>query len=295
MTRHTQPIAGRPGSALAIAIMVVTAIALSTAAGALPPDTPSISQKSSLDMPQLLDDVGFDQRLGESIPMDLTFLDETGQAVRLGDLFGERPVLLVPVYFDCPMLCTMILNGFASALMPLKFTPGEEFEIVVVSFNPREKPEKAAAAKERTLHRYNQPETAPAWHFLTGDEEQITRFTDSIGFRYQWDEASQQYAHTAGIVLATADGTIARYFFGIEYAPRDLRLGLIEAADNKIGTIVDQALLYCFKYDPESGKYSAVVLNIIRLGGIAVAVALILFITIMLRRDKARQLNPGRA
>jgi len=269
-------------------------LAFSTMAGALPPTIPAAPQKSSIELPQLLDKVGFDQRIGETVPQDLVFRDETGEPVRLGDLFGERPVLLIPVYYDCPMLCTMILNGFASALMPLSFTPGEEFDIVVISFNPRETPEKAAAAKARTLRRYGKPETAPAWHFLTGDEDQIEQFTDAIGFRYQWDEASQQYAHTAGIVLATPDGTIARYYFGIEYASRDLRLGLIEAADNKIGTVVDQALLYCFKYDPSTGKYSAVVLNIIRLGGILVLVVLTLFITLMLRRDKARQLHPGR-
>jgi len=270
-------------------------LAFSTMAGALPPTTPAAPEKSSLEIPQLLEDVGFDQRLGEPVALDLMFRDETGEPVRLGDLFGDRPVLLIPVYYDCPMLCTMILNGFASSLMPLSFTPGEEFEVVVVSFNPRETPAKAAAAKERTVRRYGHPETAPSWHFLTGDEAEIARFTESIGFRYEWDAASQQYAHTAGIVLATADGTIARYFFGIEYAPRDLRLGLIEAADNKIGTVVDKALLYCFKYDPASGKYSAVVLNIIRLGGIVVIVILTLFITLMLRRDKSRQLHPGRA
>jgi protein SCO1/2 len=246
-------------------------------------------------MPGLLAEVGFDQRLGESVPLDLTFRDERGGEVRLGDFFGTRPVVLLPVYYDCPMLCTMILNGFASGLMPLDFDPGEQFEVVVVSFNPRETPEQAAATKERTLLRYGRPETAAGWHFLTGDEEQVRAFTDAIGFRYQWDEAGQQYAHAAGIVLATPDGVLSHYLLGIEFAPRDLRLGLVEAADGEIGSLVDQALLYCFQYDPAIGRYSAVTMNIIRLGGVATVVVLTLFITFMLRRDRKAQPHPGRA
>ncbi len=240
-------------------------------------------------LPGPLAEVGFDQRLGESIPLDLVFRDEQDREVRLGDYFGQRPVLLAPVYFDCPMLCTLVLNGMASALGVLSFDPGREFEILAVSFDARETPALAAQKKSVYLERYGRPDTAAGWHFLTGDEESIRRLTESIGFRFVFLPEQNQFAHASGIVALTPDGQIARYFFGVEYAPRDLRLGLVEAADGAIGSVVDQVLLYCFHYDPVIGKYSAAVMNLIRLGAAITVVVLGSFVLAHWRREKRRR------
>lgn len=243
---------------------------------------------SSQGLPGPLEEVGFDQHLGESIPLDLVFRDESDEVVRLGDFFGERPVVLALVYYECPMLCPMILNGLTSALKVVEFEPGAEFEVVVVSFDARETPAMAERAKVVSLERYGRPETEHGWHFLTGDDQSIERLTDRVGFRFTFLPDTGQFAHAAGIVALTPEGRIARYFYGVEYAPRDLRLGLIEAADNKIGSVVDQVLLYCYHYDPVTGSYSAVAMNIVRLGG-AVFVAIAGFLLLGLwRRERNR-------
>ena len=238
--------------------------------------------------PGPLAEVGFDQRLGEPVPLDAVFADERGERVTLGDYFGDRPVIMALVYYECPMLCTMVLNGLTSTLRVLEFDPGREFEVVVVSFDTREIPADASSTRATYLARYDRPGTEDGWHFLTGDEESVQRLTQSLGFRYVWDPESNQFAHAAGIVALTPEGQIARYFYGIEYAPRDVRLGLVEAADNQIGSLVDQVLLYCFHYDPVVGKYSAVIMNIVRIAGAATVLALGSFLLLQWRRERRR-------
>ena len=239
--------------------------------------------------PGPLQDVGFDQRLGESVPLDAVFVDERGEQITLGDYFGERPVIMALVYYECPMLCSMVLNGLTSTLSTLEFDPGEEFEVVIVSFDTRETPAEASSTRATYLSRYDRPGTEDGWHFLTGDVESVGRLTQSLGFRYVWIPESDQFAHAAGIVALTPEGQIARYFYGIEYAPRDVRLGLVEAADNQIGSLVDQVLLYCFHYDPVVGKYSAVAMNILRLAAAATVLALASFLIVHWRRDRRRR------
>jgi protein SCO1/2 len=235
----------------------------------------------------IIRDVGFDQRLGQPLPLDATFRDETGRTVRLGDYFGKRPVVLSLAYYECPMLCTLTLNGMASALDILKFDPGKDFEIVTVSFEPREQPELAAAKKRTYLNRYKRPGAAEAWHFLTGDPDSIKRVTQAVGFRYAWDPATRQYAHPTGIVVATPDGHISRYLYGVEYAPKDLRLALVESSQGRIGSPVDQLLLLCYHYDPINGKYGSVVIGTLRISGVLTVLALGGFVFTMLKRERA--------
>jgi protein SCO1/2 len=237
-------------------------------------------------LPPELEGVGFDQKLGAQVPLDLAFRDESGAQVRLGAYFGQRPVLLVLSYFECPMLCTLVLNGVTSALKAVPFAPGEDFEIVTVSFDPREKPELAAKKKANYVELYGKPGAGAAWHFLTGDEPAIQALTSAVGFRYRYDASSNQYAHAAGIMVLTPDGRISRYLFGIEYAPKDIRLALVEASTGKIGSFVDQVLLFCFHYDPESGTYGTAAINLIRAGGVVTLAALALFLIASWRRDR---------
>lgn len=241
-------------------------------------------------MPGPLKEVGFDQRLGAQVPLGLPFRDEAGRAVRLGDYFGSperqgRPVVLVLAYYDCPMLCGVVLGSLAASLKALTFDAGREFEVVVVSFDPSETPALAAAAKREALERYGRPATAAGWHFLTGGEAAIGPLARAVGFRYHYVPETREFAHAAGLVVLTPQGRIARYFYGVEYPPRDVRLGLVEAAGGKIGSVVDQVLLFCFHYDPAIGKYSAVVLNIVRLGGAATVLGLLLTVVLLRRRE----------
>ena len=235
-----------------------------------------------------LEGVGIDQRLDAQVPLDLAFRDEGGRAVHLRDFFGKRPVLLALVYYDCPMLCTQVLNGLTSAVNVLSFDAGREFDVVTVSFDPREKPADASAKKTAYLSRYKHPGAEAGWHFLTGDAPSIDALTAALGFRYRYDAERGVFAHASALFVLTPAGRISRLFFGIEYAPRDLRLGLIEAAGNRIGTPVDQVLLFCFHYDPKSGKYGAVVMNIVRLGGAVTVAALAASIWFFARREPAR-------
>ncbi len=236
--------------------------------------------------PPGLEGVGIDQRLDEQIPLDLAFRDEAGRSVRLGDFFGKRPVLLALVYYDCPMLCTQVLNGLVSAVNVLSFDAGREFDVVAVSFDPREKPADASAKKTAYLSRYKHPGAEAGWHFLTGDAPAIAALTKAAGFRYRYDAEKDQFAHASALFVLTPAGKISRLFFGIEYAPRDLRLGLIEAAGSRIGTPVDAVLLYCFHYDPKSGRYGAAIMNIVRLGGAATVLALALSIWLFSRKGR---------
>jgi protein SCO1/2 len=240
-------------------------------------------------LPPQLRDVGIDQRLNARVPLELGFRDESGAPVALRSYFGRRPVVLALVYYECPMLCTMVLNGLLKSLRAINLDAGRDFEVVTVSFDPSETHELAAAKKQSYVERYSRPTAAAGWHFLTGEEEAIRKLTQAVGFRYKYDPATNQFAHASAIMVLTPDGRLARYLYGIEYAPRDLRLALVEAAAGKIGTAVDQVLLYCFHYDPATGKYSLLIMNIIRAAGAATVVALGLFMLVMFRRDRRRK------
>ena len=239
-------------------------------------------------LPPQLRDVGIDQKLDAQVPLDLAFRDETGRAVRLGDYFGKRPVVLSLVYYDCPMLCTLVLNGMVRGLRAIPFEPGKDFEAVTVSFDPHETPALAAAKKRTYLDRYRRPGAEAGWHFLTGGEASIRPLTQAVGFRYTYDPEIKQFAHASGIMLLTPEGRVSRYFYGLEYSARDMRLGLVEASANKIGSPVDQVLLYCFHYDPVTGKYGMVIMNTVRMAGVATVLALGLFLGIMFRQEKRR-------
>ncbi len=249
------------------------------------------SQPASQVKPEELEGIGITQRLDQQIPLDLTFKDDTGKTVQLGEYFQSgRPVILNLVYYTCPMLCGEELAGEASALSILKFTPGKEYEIVSVSFNPDDTPEQAAAKKKIYVDRMNEhlePKTSGAsWHFLTGQEPEIERLAQAVGFHYRRDPKTGQYLHSTAIMIVTPHGKLAQYYYGVEYSPRDIRLGLIEASRNKIGNLVDKVELYCCRYDPNTGRYAAVITRVLRLAGAATLAVLGGFLFIMFRRDK---------
>ena len=239
-------------------------------------------------LPPQLQNVGFDQRLGEQTPLDAQFVDESGQTVRLGDYFHGKPVILVMAYYRCPMLCTLVLNGLVQGMLDMDFDIGKEFEVVTVSFDPRETPDLAAAKKATYITRYGRPGAAAGWHFLTGQEPSIRRLANAVGFRYQYDPTTDQYAHAAGIMILTPEGKIARYFYDVRYFGGDLRLGLVEASANRIGSPVDQVLLFCFHYDPSAGKYGVAVMNFVRLGGLLTMLGLGTFLIRQFRRERRR-------
>jgi protein SCO1/2 len=242
--------------------------------------------------PAILKEIGFDQRLGEKIPLGLAFKDETGKDVQLGDYFGKKPVVLSLVYYQCPMLCTLSLNGLAGALEVLSFVPGHEFEVLTVSFDPKEGPVLAAAKKKAYMARYKRAGANNGWHFLTGSQDSIDALTKAVGFRYAWDAETKQFAHPAGVVVLTPEGTISQYLFGVEYSPKDLRLALVDSARGKIGSVLDQALLLCYRYDPSRGRYSASILNLVRLGGLVTVLALGGFILTMATRRREKASSP---
>lgn len=224
----------------------------------------------SQSLPPNLSHVGLAQKLNAQVPLDLVFRDEFGQTIRLGDYFQHgKPVILSLVYYECPMLCTETLNGLSASLRILKLDLGKDYEVVTVSFNPKETPELALAKKRSYLQRYGRADSQNGWHFLVGDEKNVHALTDAVGFYYQWDPDSQQFAHAAGIMVLTPDGHIAQYYYGVDFSPKDLRLGLVEASKGHIGSLVDQVLLYCYHYDPRTGKYGAVVINVLKLAGAA--------------------------
>ncbi|MEK6629414.1 MAG: SCO family protein [Acidobacteriota bacterium] len=239
-------------------------------------------------MPEILGKIGIDQKLDAQVPLDLAFRDETGRAVKLADYFGSKPVVLTLVYYECPMLCTQVLNGAVGAFKTLNFTAGNQFDVVTVSFNPKETPAMAAAKKATYIARYGRPEAAAGWHFLTGEQPAIDALTKSVGFRYLFDQTTQQYVHASAIMVLTPQGRVSKYFYGIEFPPKDLRLGLVEASDGKIGGPVEQVLLYCFHYDPRTGKYSMIVMNVLRLAGIATVTLIGGFIVLMWSRDRRK-------
>ena len=237
-------------------------------------------------LPAPLREIGFDQNLDRLLPLDIPFTDEQGRTVRVGDYFGGRPVVLAFVYYDCPLLCMQVLNALASALDVLSLQPGKDFDVVTISFDPREKPPLAAAKKAAALQRYQRPGAAAAWHFLTGEQSAIERATRAAGFRYVWDERLKQFAHPTGIIVPTPEGHVARYLFGIEYGPRDLRFAIVDASAGRIGSPIDSFLLYCYHYDPMTGRYGLVIMRAIRLAGAATVLALGTFIVVMVRRER---------
>jgi protein SCO1 len=232
------------------------------------PTLSMIDHNLNAKLPAALQGVGIDQKLDQQVPLNLTFRDEAGRPLPLSTYFHGKPVLLALVYYRCPMLCTQILSGVISSLKAISFNPGRDFEVVSVSFDPKDTPETAAAKKENYLRSYRRPNTANGFHFLTGDETNIKALTDAVGFHYRYDPITQQFAHASGIMILTPDGRMSRYFYGVDFAPRDVRLGLVEASANKIGTPVDAALLFCFHYDPTTGKYGAFAINLLRAAGV---------------------------
>jgi protein SCO1/2 len=223
-------------------------------------------------VPEALEEVGITEHLDAKLPMDLEFRDEDGISVTLGSFFdGERPVILTLNYYRCPMLCGLMLNGLVDGLEQMEWTPGQEFEIVTVSINPLETPALAKEKKQNYLKRYGRPSAVTGWHFLTGREPEIDRLAETVGFRFAYDPVEQQYAHAAAIFVCTPDGRVARYLYGIEYPPKRLKLGLLEASEGKIGSTIDQLIMYCYHYDPSNRRYSPVAMNIMRVGGGATA------------------------
>ena len=233
--------------------------------------------------PPGLRNVGIEQHLNEQIPPALTFRDETGKAVQLGDYFGKKPMILNLVYYQCPMLCGEVLSGLESALRVLKFDVGKEFDVLTVSFDPKETPEMAVRKKAEFLKRYGRPGAAQGWHFLTGSVASIDALTKAAGFQYQYDPKSGQFAHATAIMVLTPEGKIAQYYYGVEFAPKDLRLGLIQASENKIGTVVDQLLLYCYHYDPDTGKYGAIISRVLQLAAGATVLILGTLLVVLFR------------
>jgi protein SCO1/2 len=236
--------------------------------------------------PALLRDIGFDQRLNEQVPLGLVFRDESGRPVRLRDTVGHKPVILVLAYYECPVLCDVVLNGLLRSLRALSFDVGDQFNVITVSFDPAETPALAAAKKRTYVQRYGRPGAAEGWHFLTGEEPSIRALTRAVGFRYAYDAEKDQYAHATGIMVLTPQGRIARYYYGLEYSSRDLRLGLVEAAASRIGSPIDHVLLYCYQYDPTTGRYGVIIMNVIRLAGLATVAALGGFMVAMFRLDR---------
>ena len=269
---------------IALTVMALWAVSAPLRAQGLAPDDAGDPAKAK---PGLLSQIGIDQHLNQQIPLHLTFNDESGREVHLSEFFGKRPVILAMVYYECPMLCTQVLNGLVSALGVINFDVGREFDVVAVSINPKETPGLAAQKKQVYVERYKRPQSAAGWHFLTGKEENIKQLAAAVGFRYAFDPEIQQYAHGAGIELLTPKGVISKYFYGIEFSARDIRFGVIEASDEHIGTPIDDVLLLCYHYDPSTGKYGAAAIDAVRIGGIATMLGLGTFLFVSLRKERA--------
>jgi protein SCO1 len=274
MTRSTSHLVRMPMALLTLAVTPLAA--------------PAPARAQTTTTPAILREIGIDQKLDEQVPLDIPFRDEAGREVRLGDYFGKKPVILTLVYFKCPMLCTLVLNGVVQSLSnkDMKFSIGREFDVLTVSFDPREGPELAAIKRDNYLKQYDRPGAAAGWHFLTGNAESIRRLTSAVGFRYVWDEKTQQFAHASGIFVLTGEGRVARYFYGIDYPARDLQFAVMDASKGKIGSKVDQLLLYCYCYDPVTGKYGLAIANLIRILGALTVLAIGGFIVISLRRER---------
>jgi protein SCO1/2 len=242
--------------------------------------------------PPILREVSIAQRLNVPVPPEIAFRDENGKTVHLGDYFGKKPIVLSLVYFDCPALCTEVLNGELRTMKAITLDLGKDFDAITVSFEPKDTPELAKAKRDVYAGQYGRPGARESWHFLTGDQSSIDALTQAVGFHYAYDSASRQYAHAAAIMVLTPQGHIARYFYGVQYPGRDVRLGLVEASQGKIGTPTDHALLYCYQYDPATGKYGLIVMNVVRAGGVLTLLALGIFMFVMFRRERHHSSGP---
>jgi protein SCO1 len=236
--------------------------------------------------PAALSGVTIEQRLNTRLPLDTGFQDEHGQPVRLATYFGKRPVILALVYYECPMLCTQILNGVVRTAKAMTLTPGQDYDVLVISFDSKETPAQAMAKKTTYMKDYGHPETADGWHFLTGDTASIDRVTNAVGFHYKWDPAIATFAHASAVYVLTPEGKLSKYFYGINYSPTDMRFGLVEASHNKIGSAVDQLLLFCYHFDPHTAKYTGLAVSMVRAAAAATVLLLGCFVFIMLRREK---------
>jgi protein SCO1/2 len=266
----------------------MTRVALSCAAALLVLAAPA-GLCADTARPAILRDVDFAQRIGTPLPLDVSLRDERGRTVALREYFGTTPVVLVPAYYRCPQLCTLVQNGVVSALRALSLDVGRDFQVVTFSFDPSEPTELAAAKKTAVLDAYRRQGAEAGWHFLTGDAESVRRLTEAIGFRYAYDEAHRQFAHASGIVVATPGGTVSHYLYGVEFAPRDLRLALVEASAGRLGSVADQLMLFCFMYDPATGRYSRLALGAVRVGGALTVLLLVAGVAVLLRREAGRR------
>jgi protein SCO1/2 len=266
-------------------VAVVTALWVSSAFGQ--GMTNGILSPPASVRPPGLKNVGIQQNLNQPIPPELMFQDDLGRSVRLGDYFGKRPLILNLVYYNCPMLCGEVLSGLEHSLRMMKLDVGKDFDVITVSFDASETPEMAAKKKSEFLRRYHRAGAEQGWHFLVGKQDAVDALTKAAGFEYQYDEKTKQFAHAAAILILTPDGKISQYYYGVDFPPKDVRLGLVEAGAGRIGNIVDQLLLYCYHYDPEQGKYSATILRVLRLAGVATVLFLGTFIFVMIRRGPA--------
>jgi len=281
-------------AAAMIVLMATSATMLTASAVAQVPAPPEFAPAANT-RPKILEQARIEQRLGSQLPLDAVFRDEDGRTVKLGDYFGKRPVVLAFVYFSCPMLCSQVMNGLTGALTAMKFTAGKEFDVVAISFDPHDTPATAADAKAKYMLRYGRKGSESGWHFLTGDAKSIAAATEAAGFHYVWDDRTQQFAHASGVMVATPQGKLAQYFYGIEFSPRDLRLAMVQSSEEHIGTVVDSLTLYCYHYDPTSGKYGVVVMNMMRVGAVATMLALGSFMLVMFRRDRRAGGEAGHA
>ena len=252
------------------------------------------SQTTSNGIPKPLQKVGIDQKLNGQLPLDAKFTDSSGKEVKLGEYFGkDKPVILALVYYECPMLCNEVLNGLTGSLKGISFDAGTEFDVVAISFDTREheKPDLAKNKKESYLERYNRPETKDGWHFLTGNQSEIDKVTEAVGFNYSFDEQSNQFAHAGGVMVVTPEGKLSRYHYGVDYSPKDLKFSIMESSENRIGNPADQLYLYCFHYDPSTGKYGFAILNVLRLMGIATLLGLGTMFFVFWRRNKKTRVS----
>lgn len=257
------------------------ASALALAQGTRLPEAPNANTK-----PLMLKSAGIEQKLNAQVPLQLLFNDEAGRPVTLGKFFTDKPVILALVYYECPMLCNLTLNGLVRSLHPMNLSAGDDFQLVAVSINPRETPQIAMAKKENYLEKYQRAHGREGWHFLTGKEQQIRELAKAVGFDYAYDPINKQFAHAAGIMVATPEGKLSRYYYGIEFPTRDLKFGLIEASQHKIGTPADKILLYCYHYDPVTGKYGFMISRVLQVLGSATALLLGAFVFFSIRRER---------
>ena len=296
MLQYSVKTVGRRGSWLVLGLMLFASTAVMGQKGEhynsplYSPKTydPSVTDTNGL--PPVLKKVGIEQKLGEQLPLDTELKDETGKIVRLGDYFGDRPVIVAFVYYECPMLCNQVLNGLTGALKGMTFDAGKEFDVVAISFDAREfdMPDLAGNKKVSYLERYGRPGTEKGWHFLTGNKESIERVTSAAGFSFEWDEKSNQFAHAAGVMIANPDGKLSRYFYGIDYSPKDLKFGIMESAQNKVGNAAEQLLLFCYHYDPSTGKYGLAILKVMRVAGVLTLMGMGAMALVFWRKNKKR-------